>query len=83
MIYSAYKLNKQSDNIQPRGTPFPIWNQSVVSSPVVLLLTYIYHKHTNLLTNDGNIVFFSNNNFLLLYTIQTIKFTLIGKSGCF
>ena len=28
-MYSAYKLNKQSDNIQPWCTPFPIWNQSV------------------------------------------------------
>ena len=27
MMYSAYKLNKQSDNIQPWHTPFPIWNQ--------------------------------------------------------
>ena len=30
MMYSAYKLNKQGDNIQPRRTPFPIWNQSAV-----------------------------------------------------
>ena len=30
MIYSAYKLNKQGDNIQPWHTPFMIWNQSVV-----------------------------------------------------
>src|SRR5574337_73859 len=30
MMYSAYKLNKQGDNIQPGHTPFPIWNQSVV-----------------------------------------------------
>ena len=29
MTYSAYKLNKQGDNIQPWCTPFPIWNQSV------------------------------------------------------
>ena len=29
MVYSAYKLNKQGDNIQPWWTPFPIWNQSV------------------------------------------------------
>ena len=29
-MYSAYKLNKQGDNIQPWCTPFPIWNQSVV-----------------------------------------------------
>ena len=30
MMYSAYKLNKQSDNTQPCCTPFPILNQSVV-----------------------------------------------------
>ena len=33
MRYSAYKLNKQGDNIQPWCTPFPIWNQSVVPCP--------------------------------------------------
>ena len=27
MMCSAYKLNKQGDNIQPWCTPFPIWNQ--------------------------------------------------------
>ena len=26
MMYSAYNLNKQDDNIQPWCTPFPIWN---------------------------------------------------------
>ena len=31
MLCSAYKLNKQGDNIQPWHTPFPIWNQSVCS----------------------------------------------------
>ena len=35
MMYSAYKLNKQGDNIQPWSTPFPIWNQSVVPCPVL------------------------------------------------
>ena len=30
MMYSAYKLNKRGDNIQPWHTPFPIWNQSLV-----------------------------------------------------
>ena len=35
MMYSAYKLNKQGDNIQPWGTPFPIWNQSVVPYAVL------------------------------------------------
>ena len=35
MMYSAYKLNKQGDNIQPWLTPFPILNQSVVPCPVL------------------------------------------------
>ena len=29
MMYSAYKLNNQGDNIQPWCTVFPIWNQFV------------------------------------------------------
>ena len=35
MMYSAYKLNKQGDNIQPWSTPFPIWNQSFVPCTVL------------------------------------------------
>ena len=35
MIYSACKLNKPGDDIQPLHTPFPIWNQSVVPFPVL------------------------------------------------
>ena len=35
VMCSAYKLNKQGDNIQPWCTPFPIWNQSVVPCPVL------------------------------------------------
>ena len=35
MMYSAQKLNKQDDNIQPWRTPFPIWNKSVVPCPVL------------------------------------------------
>ena len=30
MMYTACKLNKQSDSIQPWHAPFPIWNQSFV-----------------------------------------------------
>ena len=30
MMHSAYKLNKQNDNIHPWYTLFPIWNQFVV-----------------------------------------------------
>ena len=37
MIYSAYMLNKQDDNIQPCHTPFPILSQSDSLFPICLL----------------------------------------------
>ena len=40
MMYSAYKLNKHSDNIQPWCTPFPIWNQSVVPCQVLTVASW-------------------------------------------
>ena len=38
MMYSACKLNKQGDNIQPWHTPFLIWNPSIVPCPVLFFL---------------------------------------------
>ena len=35
MMYSAYKLNKQGDNIQPWCTPFPVLKPSIVPCPVL------------------------------------------------
>ena len=40
MMYSAYKLNKQGDNIQPWCTPFAIWNPSVVPCPVLTVASW-------------------------------------------
>ena len=40
MMYSAYKLNNQGDNIQPWRAPFPIWNQSVVPCPVLTVASW-------------------------------------------
>ena len=40
MMYSACKLNKQGDNIQPWWTPFPIWNQSVVPFSVLTVASW-------------------------------------------
>ena len=40
MMYSAYKLNKQGDNIQPWCIPFPTWNQSVVPCPVLTVASW-------------------------------------------
>ena len=40
MMYSAYKLNKQGDNIQPRCTPFPRLNQSIIACPVLTVASW-------------------------------------------
>ena len=40
MMYSAYKLNKQGDNIQPWRTPFLTSNQSVFPCPVLTLASW-------------------------------------------
>ena len=40
MMYSAYKLNKQGDSIQPWRTPSPIWNQSIVPRLVLTVASW-------------------------------------------
>ena len=44
MMYSAYKLTKQDDNIQLFCTLFPIWNQSVVACPVLTVAFWPAYK---------------------------------------
>ena len=41
MMYSAHKLNKQGDNIQPCCTLFPTLNQSVVPCPVLTVASWL------------------------------------------
>ena len=44
MMYSAYKLNKQGDNIQPWHAPFQIWNHSVVPRPVLTVASWSAYR---------------------------------------
>ena len=39
-MYSAYKLKKEGDSIQPWCTHFPIWNQSVVPCPILTVASW-------------------------------------------
>ena len=40
MMYSAYKLNKQGDNIQVWHTSFPVWKQSIVPCLVLTVASW-------------------------------------------
>ena len=44
MTYSAYKLNKQGDNIQPCSTPFLIWNQSGIPCPALTVASWPVYR---------------------------------------
>ena len=44
MMYSAYKLSKKGDNMQPRCTSSPIWNQSAVPCPVLTVASWSAYR---------------------------------------
>ena len=79
MMYSAEKLNKQGDNIQPWHTPFPIWNQSIVPCPV--LTCFLTCMQISL--EAGQVVWYSHllKNFSQFVVIYTIKgFSVVNEA---
>ena len=79
MMYSAYKLNKQGDNIQPWHTPFSIWNQSVVPCP----FTTCFLTCIQISQEAGQVVWYSQlfQNFPHFIVIPTVKdFGIVNKA---
>ena len=79
MIYPAFKLNKQSDNIQPWCTPFPIWNQSVV--PCLVLTCFL--TCIQISQEAGKVVWYSHlfKNFPQSVVIHTVKgFSVVNEA---
>ena len=71
MMYSACKLNKQGDNIQPWRTPFPIWNQSVVPCPVLTVASWPAYRFLE----AGQVVWYSHlfqncPQFIVIHTVK-------------
>ena len=79
MMYSAYKVNKQGDSIQPWCTPFLIWNQSVVHVQFSLcLLTCMQISQ-----KAGQVIWHSHlfQNFPQFVVIHTVSgFGIANKS---
>ena len=81
MMYSAYKLNKQGDSIQPRCTPFPIWNQSVVPCPVLTVASWPAYRCSP--QEAGPLVWNSHllKNFPQFVLIHTVKgYGIVNKA---
>ena len=77
MMYSAFKLNKQGNNIQPLRTPFPVWNQSVVPCPVLAVASWPAYRFLK----RSQVVWYSHlfQNSLVLHVVlrSMIYFKLI------
>ena len=80
MMYSAYKLKRQGDSIQPWHTPFPIWNQSVLCS--MFSSNYCFLTCIQISQEVDQVVWYSHvlKNFLVCCD-HTIKgFGIVNKA---
>ena len=82
-MYSAYKLNKQGDNIQPWHTPFPIWNQSVVPRPVLTVASWLTYRFLRRQVRWSSIPISLRilNTLLLTYTAK--GFSIVNEADVF
>ena len=71
VMYSAYKLNNQGDNIQPWCTPFLIWNRSVIPCPVLTVASWPAYRFLKRQVRWSGIPLFQN--FPQLIVIRTVK----------
>ena len=71
MIYSAFKLNKQGDHIQPWHTPFPIQSQSLVSCPVLTVASWPAYRFCRRQVRWSSIpVSLRIFRFVVIYTVK-------------
>ena len=79
MMYSAYKLNKQGDKIQPWRTPFPMWNQSVVPCPVLTVASWPAYRFVKKQVRWSGIpISFRIIQFIVIYTLK--GFAIVNKA---
>ena len=79
MMYSAYNLNKQGDNIQHWRTPFPIWKQSVVPCPVLTVASWPAYKFLKRQVRWSGIpIAFRIFQFIVIHTVK--GFGVVNKA---
>ena len=74
MMYSAYKLNKQGDNIRPWRTPFPSWNKSVVPSLVLTVASWPAYRFLRRQVRWSGIpMSWRIFQFVVIYTVKGLR----------
>ena len=82
MMYSAYKLNKHSDNIQPWHTPFPIWNQFIVPCPFLTVASWHAYRFLKRQVRwSGVPISFRIFQFIVIHTVK--GFGIVKKADVF
>ena len=74
MRYSAYKLNKQCDNIQPWYTPFPILNQSMVPCPVLTVASWPTYRFSRKQVRWSAFLSLRIFQFVVIHTVKCCVF---------
>ena len=75
---SAYKLNKDGDNIQPLCTSFPIWNQSVVPCPVLTVVFWPGYRFLRRQVRWSGMLFENFPQFVVIHTVK--GFGVVNKA---
>ena len=78
-MYSAHKLNKQGDHIQPWLTPFPVWKQSIVSCLVLTVASWpVYRFLRRQVRWSGIPISLRIFQFVVIHTVK--GFGLVNKA---
>ena len=80
IMYSAYKLNKQGDNIKPWCTPFPIWNQSIVPCPVLTVGSWPAYTYLKRQVRWSDIPISLRIIHVLLWSAQAKALSIVNKA---
>ena len=79
MMYSACKLNKQGDNIQPWCTPFSIWNRHIVPCPVLTVASWPAYRFLKRQVRWSHIpISFRIFQFVVTHTVK--DFGIVNKA---
>ena len=79
MMYPAFKLNKQGDNIQPWRTPFPIWNLSVLPCSVLTVASWPAYRFLKRQVRSYSIpISFRIFQFIVIHTVN--DFDIVNKA---
>ena len=79
---SAYKLNKQGDNIQPWRTPFQTLNQSVVPCPILTVASWPAYRFLRRQVRwSGTHISWRILQFVVIHTIK--GFSIVNEADVF